>query len=146
MQKAMIDKELFIRKLMQLCQQPMTIIGMATKLQMSYSTVYKYIIMLEENHKVIKTLDKSTGTKKYWYHSADGMSPSAAKIERYVKKLPKAKDSDKKVSSNKITDKGVIVRNGTSTVVHGFNGYHPKRDRAKSSEKTYVSGSTLEGF
>lgn len=144
MKNKTIDPDMFIKHLLGMCQEPMTLVDLSKKMQMSYSTVYKYMKILEENHKVDKTLDKSTGTKKFWYQTANEFSSTPIRNKRFMRDLPKPKESDGHETKHKITDHGVITRNGSSTIVRGFDGYHPKNDRSKVRVKYYVGGGSLE--
>ena len=142
----MINKDMFIQQLLKVCRQPMLLIDLSTKLDTSYSTVYKYMKILEKNHKIIKTLAKDSGTKKFLYTTSDDVTTSNIDSSKFVRQLTQARDCDAVTRKHKITDEGVVVKNGASTIVRGFDGYHSKSNKSKTSDRTYVSGSTLEGF
>lgn len=146
MMQTMIDKDMFIQQLLKMCRQPMALMDLSQRMDTSYSTVYKYIKILEKNHKIIKTLVKGSGTKKFLYTTAEDVITSNIDSSKFVRQLTQAKDCDAVTRKHKVTDEGVVIRNGASTIVNGFDGYHSKSNKSKTSDRTYVSGSTLERF
>ena len=135
------NPSVLMQQLMIECKEPQVVVDLSKKLGVSTASIYKYLEALEKKGRVVRIVDRSK-TKKHMYQTASDYKESVIDTGMF-RGLEQPEAGDAKNATNKITDKGVVVKQGNSTIVRGFNGYHPsKAERVRS--KTYVAGGTLE--
>ena len=135
------NPNVLMQQLMIECKEPQVVVDLSKKLGVSTASIYKYLEALEIKNKMVKIIDRSK-TRKHMYQTARDYKETVIHTGMF-RGLEQPEAGDAKNATNKITDKGVVVKQGNSTIVRGFNGYHPsKAERVRS--KTFVSGGTLE--
>lgn len=135
------NPSVLMQQLMIECKEPQVVVDLSKKLGVSTASIYKYLEALEKKGRVVRIVDRSK-TKKHMYQTARDYKETVIDTGMF-RGLEQPEAGDAKNATNKITDKGVVVKQGNSTIVRGFNGYHPsKAERVRS--KTYVAGGTLE--
>ena len=135
------NPSVLMQQLMIECKEPQVVVDLSKKLGVSTASIYKYLEALEKKGRVVRIVDRSK-TKKHMYQTASDYKESVIDTGMF-RGLEQPEAGDAKNATNKITDKGVVVKQGNSTIVRGFNGYHPSKvERVRS--KTYVAGGTLE--
>ena len=135
------NPSVLMQQLMIECKEPQVVVDLSKKLGVSTASIYKYLEALEKKGRVVRIVDRSK-TKKHMYQTARDYKETVIDTGMF-RGLEQPEAGDAKNATNKITDKGVVVKQGNSTIVRGFNGYHPSKvERVRS--KTYVAGGTLE--
>jgi len=131
-----------MQQLLIACKEPQVVVDLSKKLGVSTASIYKYLEALEKRNSVVRIIDRSK-TKKHMYQTARNYKESIIDTGQMFVGLEKPEAGDARNSTNKITDKGVVIKQGNRTIVKGFDGYHPSKvERVRS--KTYVAGGTLE--
>jgi len=136
------NPNVLMQQLLIACKEPQVVVDLSKKLGVSTASIYKYLDALEKRNSVVRIIDRSK-TKKHMYQTARNYKESIIDTGQMFVGLEKPEAGDARNSTNKITDKGVVIKQGNRTIVKGFDGYHPSKvERVRS--KTYVAGGTLE--
>ena len=136
------NPNVLMQELLIACKEPQVVVDLSKKLGVSTASIYKYLEALEKRNSVVRIIDRSK-TKKHMYQTARNYKESIIDTGQMFVGLEKPEAGDARNSTNKITDKGVVIKQGNRTIVKGFDGYHPSKvERVRS--KTYVAGGTLE--